>query len=93
VKTRVISAIVMVLLFVPLLILGELPFTILVAFMGLLGLKEMLDLEKDIPQVFRYIGMALGLLIILYNQKVLMLDYRVVGGLFLLSAVSFREKQ
>ena len=87
-KTRVISAIVMVLLFVPLLILGELPFTILVAFMGLLGLKEMLDLEKDIPQVFRYIGIILGLLIILYNQKVLMLDYKVVGGLFLLSAIS-----
>lgn len=87
-KTRVISAIVMVLLFVPLLVLGELPFTILVAFMGLLGLKEMLDLEKDIPEVFRYIGIILGLLIILYNQKVLMLDYKVVGGLFLLSTIS-----
>ena len=87
-KTRVISAIVMVLLFVPLLILGELPFTILVAFMGLLGLKEMLDLEKDIPKVFRYIGIILGLLIILYNQKVLILDYKIVGGLFLLSTIS-----
>ena len=45
-KTRVVSAIVMVLLFVPFVILGNLPFTILMAILGIVALKEMLDLEK-----------------------------------------------
>ena len=91
-KTRVISAIIMVLLFVPLLILGDIPFTILMAFLGMLALKELLDLEEKIPKFIKFISYFFGLFLILYNYRDLnfiqILDYRIIGSLFLLATLS-----
>ena len=91
-KKRVISAIVMVLLFVPFLILGGIPFTILISILGMLAVKEILDLEKDIPVMIKFISLVISLFLILYNYHdldfSLITDYRIIGCVFLLIASS-----
>lgn len=91
-KKRVVSAILMVLLFVPFLLLGGIPFAIFIGVLGILGLKEMLDLEKDIPKVIKFISLFLGLFLILYNYKDInftqIVDYKILGLLFFFSTVS-----
>ena len=52
-KKRVISAIVMILLFVPMVILGGYPYIILFSIMGLIALSELLNLEKKIPSLMK----------------------------------------
>ena len=66
-KKRVISAIIMILLFVPLVLLGGIPYLILFSTMGLLCLKELLDLEKNIPVIFKISAYFFSLFLILYN--------------------------
>lgn len=91
-KKRVISAIVMVMLFVPFVILGKIPFAILMTILGFLALKEMFDLEKKIPIWLKVFGYVIGLFLILYNYSSLnftmITDYRIIGILFLLSVSS-----
>ena len=45
-KTRIISAIVMILVVVPLVLMRGLPFKILAITLAILGLKELIDLRK-----------------------------------------------
>lgn len=91
-KKRIISAILMVLIFVPFVILGGNPFAVFIAVLGLLALKEMLDLEKDFPLSFKIISYFVGLILILANYSIynfnLVIDYRMIGALFLLCALS-----
>ena len=68
-KKRVISAILMVLVFVPILIIGGYPYIILMALLGLLGLKELLNLEDDIPLFFKVCSYLFTLFLILSNCK------------------------
>ena len=46
-KKRIISAIIMILIFVPLLVIGELPFAIFMGILGTLGLYELLSVRES----------------------------------------------
>ena len=53
---RIISAIILVLIFVPFIIVGELPFTILMSVLSILGLYELLkvrETKKKFPLVLK----------------------------------------
>lgn len=88
---RVISAIVMVLIFVPLLIIGELPFIIFMTILSVLGLYELLkvrETKKKFPlvlKIFAYIG---TLYFCLYNTSSIeffnKFDYRVMACIIFL---------
>ena len=55
-KTRVLSAIVIIAIFVPFLIIGELPFTILMSVLSIFGLYELLkvrETKKKFPLVLK----------------------------------------
>lgn len=86
-KKRVISAIVMILIFVPLMIIGKLPFKILMTIVGLLGLKELLDLEKEIPNFIKYTSYIFVALLIWFNSKgitdAFKFDYKILLGISL----------
>ena len=57
-KKRVISAILMIMLFIPVVILGGYPFLIVCSILAVLGLKELLDLKKNVPNIVKYIEKA-----------------------------------
>ena len=79
-KKRIISAIVMLIVLVPLLIIGKLPFMILCLLLGLLSLYELLKLNKNLPNIVKLIAFILVGLLISYsyfNRNILTiyLDY------------------
>lgn len=84
---RVVSAIVMVLIFVPFLIMGGIPFTILMAVLGVLGLYELLkirgDVKKKFPVVMRLLAYLMVIFLIVNNANSIDLqydlDYRLVS--------------
>ncbi len=89
-KTRVLSAIVLIIVIVPLLILGGLPFRLFVTLISILGFKELFDIRKKerklpiIVQVLSYI--LLGLFILFSNETELSnfaFDYRIISILLL----------
>lgn len=88
-KKRVISAAVMLAIFIPLLIIGGIPFRIAVGIIAILGYKEFLDLKKDnkYPLPVAIIGLLILLFLTMYNTKSLalnmVLDYRILIGAFL----------
>lgn len=88
---RVISAIVMVLIFVPFLILGGTYFTVFMAILGALGLYELLHIranKKKFPVVMRVIAYLMVIFLILNNSKAIDfqydLDYRLVSAIIFL---------
>ena len=93
-KKRIISAIVMILLVVPILILGGLPFKIFAMVLGVLGMYELMKVrgnEKEIPlilRIFAYIFVVVFLYFStdFYNPGYT-LDYRIFVALFLLFLV------
>ncbi len=89
-KTRVISAIVALLIFVPIIIYGGIWFNVAAFVIGLLGLKEFIDArksKKEIPFVIKLIAYVLISLIILTDVTSVSinysLDYRIIALLFL----------
>lgn len=68
-KKRFISAILMIMLFVPILIIGKIPFLILALGLGMIGLKELLDFDKDIPNVVTYSSYLFFLFFMLYDYS------------------------
>lgn len=65
-KTRVLSAIVLIAILVPLLIIGGLPFSIALAVIATLSFKEITDLkkkEKDLPSLIKICGLLCLLLL------------------------------
>ena len=66
-KKRIISASIMAAIFIPLIIMGGIPFEIGVAVLACLGLKEILDLlerEKKLPLVVKLLSyFSVGLLV------------------------------
>ena len=88
-KKRVISAAIMLAIFIPLLIIGGIPFRIAVGIIAILGYKEYLDLKKDVkyPLPVAIIGLIVLLFLTIYNTKSLalnaVLDYRILIGAFL----------
>lgn len=74
-KTRIISAIIMILLFVPIVIIGGYPFLVLFAVLSLLGLKELMNLEKNIPGILKISAYIFTLFLILVNYSTKMLNF------------------
>ena len=72
-KKRIISAICMIAVFVPFLILGNNYFLALGCVLGIVSLWEMMRLEKDIPSYMKFISYVVCLLLILYKHE--SLDY------------------
>lgn len=66
-KERVISAVVMITLFVPILILGDIYYTIFGGILGIMALWEILNLKKEIPVIMKVISFFFCLLLIIYS--------------------------
>lgn len=88
-KTRIISAIIALAIFIPVIIIGGTIFDIAVFVLSILGLKEFLDIKKtkkDLPLFIEFICyLALGLIIFFNssNNFLLSVDYRLIAGVFL----------
>ena len=87
-KKRVVSAVFMVLLLIPFLILGNVPFALFIAVLGMLAIKELLNLKENIPVVLKVICYIVGEFFMLFsfqnNTLKAITDYRVIGGVFFL---------
>ena len=85
-KIRVISAIVMIAIFVPLLILGELPFAIFMAVLSIGGLYELIkvrETKKKFPKFLKLIAYVMVVAFCMYNFDAIeftsLFDYRVMA--------------
>ena len=84
-KTRVISAIVMIAIFVPLLIIGKIPYIIFSAILSMAGMWELLRLEK-IPKGMQFISYIVCLFIVVSSYLIKdfnPFNYYLIIGLFL----------
>jgi len=89
-KQRIISALIALIILIPIIIVGGDIFNIAVYIIALLGLKEFMDIKetkKEIPLFIKFIAVVFYTLIILYNfggeVLTLSMDYRMIAGLFL----------
>lgn len=89
-KTRAISAVIMGIIFIPLLVYGGLPFTLGIFLIAMLGLKEFLDIKetkKRVPTFIKVISYVFLVVIMGVNISAVNLaftmDFRVISGLFL----------
>ena len=85
-KVRVISAIIMIALFIPILLIGDFPFAITMGILGVCGLYELLrarESKKKFPSFLKVIACFLVLLFSMYNINSLdftyTFDYRVLS--------------
>ena len=79
-KKRIISAAVMLAIFIPLLIIGGLPFRILGAVVSLLGVYEIIrirEAKKPFPMVLKVLTYILTVIITLYNTHNSILNYMI----------------
>lgn len=90
VKTRIISAIIMCLLFIPPLLIGGIPFQLLILLLSILGLKEFLDIKQTKKKLPFFIQFLSYVFIVLFlftevdaNVPSYALDFRFVAGLFM----------
>ena len=81
-KERVISAIIALLITVPLILLGGVYFQILVVILGLIGLYELLKLKKNIPVMMKYISYVLFIMLIssgyVYKDGIYILNFSLI---------------
>ncbi len=89
-KTRTLSAIVALAIFIPIFIIGGLPYQILIYTLSMLGLKEFLHVKrtkKEIPIFIEIISYVILTLLVLSNKQsselIYTIDYRLIAGLFL----------
>lgn len=89
-KQRTISAIVALIIVIPIIIIGGDIFNLAVYIIALLGLKELLDIKeskKEIPLFIKLISITFFTVIILSNFDssilTLSMDYRIISGMFL----------
>ena len=87
-KTRILGAILIVGIFVPFLIIGELPFAVFMSVLGILGLYELLkvrETERKFPTLLKIIAYLFTLGFCLYNTNSIefkyVFDYRVMAAL------------
>ena len=85
-KTRVLSAIAIIAIFVPFLIIGGYPFAGLVTILSLLGLYELLKVResrKKFPTLLKIVAYLLTVYFCLYNTGSIeysnYIDYRVIS--------------
>lgn len=90
-KTRIVSALIALLIFVPIIKGGGLLYNIAIYILAILGLKEFLDSEarkKEIPEVIQFVSYIMMTLLVLFNTNIettllWTMDYRIIAGLFL----------
>ena len=91
-KKRVISAIIMIIMFVPFLILGDTFYLVLGSVLGVLSLWELMRLEKNIPSYMQFLSYMVCLLLILYkhdNKDYLdILNYPMIISMFFIYSFS-----
>ncbi len=102
-KVRILSAIVMLLVFVPLLIIGGKPYALLMAALAVLGLYEMIHIResrKPFPLVMKVFAYLLVLFCCLMNSDSVLfttkLDYRVITFIifiFLIPIIVFQDSK
>lgn len=90
-KIRVLSAIIMIAVFVPLLIIGDLPFAIFMAILSAFGLYELIKVresKKKFPTFLKVFAYAMVIAFCMYNfdsiEFVSQFDYRVMALLMFL---------
>ena len=88
---KILGAIVLIAIFVPFLIIGELPFTILMSVLSIFGLYELLkvrETKKKFPLVLKIFAYLLTCYFCLYNTNSIefinKFDYRVMAGIIFL---------
>lgn len=88
---RVISAIVMILVFIPFLLIGNLPFSIFMSLLALCGLYELLKVresKKKFPLLLKIFAYIIVFIFAMYNSDSAVLkynvDYRVVAAIIFL---------
>lgn len=88
---KILGAIVLIAIFVPFLIVGELPFTILMSVLSIFGLYELLkvrETKKKFPLVLKIFAYLLTCYFCLYNTNSIefinKFDYRVMAGIIFL---------
>lgn len=102
-KTRILSAIIMILIFVPLLIIGKLPFAIFVTFLSILGLYELIHMKEGrrpfpfLLKIFAYL-LVMFFSLLNYDKNVFSctLDFRVVSFIifaFLVPMVFVKKRE
>lgn len=91
-KKRIISAIIMVSLFIPFLLLGDIPYLVLGGLLGVLSLWELIRLEKNIPSYMQFISYMVCLLLVLYKHDskdyVDILNFPIVISMFFIYSFS-----
>jgi len=94
VKTRVISAIVALLICIPIIIYGKVPFYVGVSIIGLIGFMELLKLKsskKDIPYLMKVFGVISFILLMTSNWNILgslyLFDYEVMSSIIFLMLI------
>ncbi len=90
-KTRVLGAVLIVALFLPFLIVGELPFAIFMTVLGIMGLYELLKVresKKEFPLFLKVFAYLLTIYFCLYNTDSItfsyMFDYKVMAFIIFL---------
>lgn len=85
-KTRIISAIIAIIIIVPIILIGGNLFNFTAALLGLIGLRELMALkekEKDIPIIMKIITVICFLVLVLANLNVrsyeFLIDYKLIS--------------
>ena len=66
-KQRFISAIIMAIIFIPLLIIGKLPFNIFIALLGMGAIYELLKLKPNLPLIIKLFTYIETLIVIFFK--------------------------
>lgn len=89
-KQRLLSALVALLIMVPLFFIGGIPFALAIYILSMIGLHEFLktkETKKELPLFVNFISYIILTLLVLFNLSsdtmVFMVDYRIIVGLFL----------
>ena len=90
-KKRILSAIIMILIFVPLLFIGGVPFTILMTLLALASMYELITIrekKKEVPMIIKVISYLLVIFssILTYNQNIFSytMSYQLISFIVLL---------
>ncbi|MDD2181716.1 MAG: phosphatidate cytidylyltransferase [Bacilli bacterium] len=89
-KTRIISAIIVLLIVIPIIITGNSIYNIVIYILSLAGLKEFINIKetkKKVPDFIKFISFIIMTLIVIGSttttELVYTMDYRIIAGLFL----------
>lgn len=89
-KTRIISAIIVLLIAIPIILYGGGVYNLFIYIISLLGLKEFMNIKetkKKIPDFIKFISYIIMTLIVIaspkQNELMFTMDYRIISGLFM----------